>query len=161
MVIIGSDHTGIELKKKIIEYLYENQIEYADVTNYKNQDGDDYPDIAFTVCSKVLESKNNIGIAICGTGIGISIACNKIRGIRAAVCTDRYMAEMTRQDNNANVLCLGARLDISKEIDKIEEIVGAFIHTFYNGGRHERRLNKIKKLEELNIEEGIEYDNNL
>ena len=161
MVIIGSDHTGIELKKKIIEYLYKNQIEYADVTNYKNQDGDDYPDIAFTVCSKVLESKNNLGIAICGTGIGISIACNKIRGIRAAVCTDRYMAEMTRQDNNANVLCLGARLDISKDIDIIEEIVGAFIHTFYNGGRHERRLNKIKELEEVSIEEGKEYDNNL
>ncbi len=154
MIIIGSDHTGIELKKKIIDYLYDNQIEYADVTNYSNQDGDDYPDIAFTICSKVLENTSNLGIAICGTGIGISIACNKIRGIRAAVCTDRYMAEMTRSDNNANVLCLGARLNIAKNISNIEEIVEAFIHSFYNGGRHERRLNKIKKLEEMNNGEG-------
>ena len=161
MIIIGSDHTGIELKKKIINFLYDNHIEYADVTNYKNQDGDDYPDIAFTICSNVLENKNNLGIAICGTGIGISIACNKIRGIRAAVCTDRYMAEMTRHDNNANVLCLGARLNITKEFDYIKEIINSFIHTFYDGGRHERRLNKIKKLEEMNIEEGKEYDNNI
>ena len=119
MVIIGSDHTGIELKKKIINYLYDNHVEYADVTNYANQEGDDYPDIALTVCSEVLKNSNNLGIAICGTGIGISIACNKIRGIRAAVCTDRYMAEMTRHDNNANVLCLGARLGISKEFRNI------------------------------------------
>lgn len=161
MIIIGSDHTGIELKKKIINFLYENHIEYADVTNYKNQDGDDYPDIAFTVCSKVLENSNNLGIAICGTGIGISIACNKIRGIRAANCTDLYMAEMTRHDNNANVLCLGARLLVSKDMEKVEAIVNAFIHTFYDGGRHERRLQKIKKLEEINIEEGKNYDDNL
>ena len=161
MIIIGSDHTGVKLKKKIINYLYENHIEYADVTNFKNQDGDDYPDIAFTVCSKVLENKTNLGIAICGTGIGISIACNKIRGIRAAVCTDRYMAEMTRHDNNANVLCLGARLNVTKDFETIKEIISSFIHTFYDGGRHERRLNKIKKLEEMNIEEGIKYDNNI
>ena len=153
MIIIGSDHTGIELKKRIINYLYENHIEYADVTNYANQDGDDYPDIALTVCSKVLESSSNLGIAICGTGIGISIACNKIRGIRAAVCTDGYMAEMARHDNKANVLCLGARLDISKEIKNIENIVSSFIHTFYDGGRHDRRLNKIKKLENISIGE--------
>ena len=161
MIIIGSDHTGIELKKKIINYLYENHIEYADVTNYKNQDGDDYPDIAFTVCSKVLENTNNLGIAICGTGIGISIACNKIRGIRAAVCTDRYMAEMTRHDNNANVLCLGSRLNALKEMDYVKDIISSFIHTFYDGGRHDRRLSKIKKLEDMNLGEGKKYDNNL
>lgn len=161
MVIIGSDHTGIELKKKIINYLYDNHVEYADVTNYANQEGDDYPDIALTVCSEVLKNSNNLGIAICGTGIGISIACNKIRGIRAAVCTDRYMAEMTRHDNNANVLCLGARLGISKEFRNIEEIVDSFIHSFYDGGRHDRRLSKIKKLEEINIGEEIKYGNNI
>lgn len=154
MIVIGSDHTGIELKKKIINYLYENHIEYADVTNYKEQDGDDYPDIAFVVCTNVLENTSNLGIAICGTGIGISIACNKMRGIRAAVCTDSYMAEMSRHDNNANVLCLGSRLEISKDFDNIKDIVNSFIHTFYDGGRHERRLNKIKKLEDMNIEEG-------
>lgn len=161
MIVIGSDHTGIELKKKIINYLYENHVEYADVTNYKSQDGDDYPDIAFVIGTKVLENTNNLGIAICGTGIGISIACNKIRGIRAAVCTDEYMAEMSRQDNNANILCLGARLDISKDFARVEKIVNSFVHTFYNGGRHERRLDKIKKIEDMNIKEGTKYGNNL
>ena len=90
-----------------------------------------------------------------------TIACNKIRGIRAAVCTDRYMAEMTRHDNNANVLCLGARLGISKEFRNIEEIVDSFIHSFYDGGRHDRRLSKIKKLEDINIGEEKKYGNNI
>lgn len=154
MIIIGSDHTGIELKKKIISYLYENKIEYADVTNFKNQDGDDYPDIARIVCTEVLKDKNNLGIAICGTGIGISIACNKIRGIRAAVCTDEYMAEMTRKDNNANVLCLGARLKNSERKENAISIVNSFINNFYDGGRHERRLKKIKGLENMYLEGG-------
>lgn len=154
MIIIGSDHTGIELKKKIISYLYENKIEYADVTNFKSQDGDDYPDIARIVCSKVLEKNNNLGIAICGTGIGISIASNKIRGIRAAVCTNEYMAEMARKDNNANVLCLGARLKNSERADNVISIVDSFINHFYDGGRHERRLKKIKELENTYLEGG-------
>lgn len=151
MVIIGSDHTGIELKKKIIDFLYENHIEYADVTNYKSQEGDDYPDIAYTICKKVLENKNNLGIAICGSGIGISIACNKIRGIRAAVCTDSYMAEMSRKDNDANVICLGSRLKIAEKIEELQAIVEAFLDSFYDGGRHERRLEKIKILEDNSI----------
>lgn len=154
MIIVGSDHTGVELKKKIISYLYENKIEYADVTNFENQDGDDYPDIAIIVCSKVLENNANLGIAICGTGIGISIACNKIRGIRAAVCTNDYMAEMARRDNNANVLCLGARLKNSERTENIISIVNSFINHFYDGGRHERRLKKIKELENIYLEGG-------
>lgn len=154
MIIIGSDHTGIELKKKIISYLYENKIEYADVTNFENQDGDDYPDIARIICSKVLEKNNNLGIAICGSGIGISIASNKIRGIRAAVCTNEYMAEMSRKDNNANVLCLGARLKSSERVDNVISIVESFINHFYDGGRHERRLKKIKELEDTYLKGG-------
>ena len=155
MIIIGSDHTGIELKKKIISYLFEKKIEYADVTNFENQDGDDYPDIAKIICTKVLEGSNNLGIAICGTGIGISIACNKIRGIRAAVCTDEYMAEMTRKDNNANVLCLGSRLKKFEKIENIIPIIDAFINEFYNGGRHERRLQKIRELEDMYLKGGV------
>lgn len=154
MIIIGSDHTGIELKKKIIEFLYKNQIEYADVTNYENQDGDDYPDIAYTICSKVLEKKSNMGIAICGTGVGISIACNKIRGIRAANCSNSYMAEMSRKDNDANVLCLGARLEYVEKNENVNNIVNSFINSFFEAGRHDRRVNKIKKLENINIEGG-------
>lgn len=154
MIIIGSDHTGINLKKRIINYLYDKHFEYADVTNFENQDGDDYPDIANIVCRKVLESMSNIGIAICGTGIGISIACNKVRGIRAALCTDEYMATFARKHNNANVLCLGARLKVAEDKDKIEQIVDSFINSFYEGGRHDRRLQKIRDIENLYKEDG-------
>jgi len=152
MIIIGSDHSGIELKKRIISYLYQNKIEYVDVTNFENQDADDYPDIARIISFKVLENKTNLGIAICGTGIGISIACNKIPGIRAATCTDSYMAEMARRDNNANILCLGARLKSNERIEYVNSIVNSFIHHFYDGGRHDRRLNKISELEKMNRE---------
>ena len=157
MIVIGSDHTGIELKKKIINHLKEKNIEYLDVTNFENQDGDDYPDIALYICNKVNENVNNLGVAICGTGIGISIACNKVKKIRAAVCTDVYMAELTRKDNDANVLCLGSRLNsIQEKNNSVYDIVDIFISTKFQGGRHKRRIDKI-----TSIEEGKEYGNNI
>lgn len=152
MVVIGSDHTGIDLKHKIISYLKENNIDVEDVTNYADQSGDDYPDIAYTVCKNVVDKKC-MGIAICGTGIGISIACNKMHGIRASVCTDKYMAQMTRQDNDSNVLCLGARLDL----ENVYEIIDAYINTEFAGGRHQRRVDKITRIEQ----EGVAYGNSL
>ena len=155
MIVIGSDHTGIELKKKIISYLNNKGIEVKDVTDFEDQSGDDYPDIAYIICKNV-KKENCLGIAICGTGIGISIACNKVNGIRAAVCTDEYMAKMTRQDNDANVLCLGARL----ENVEIEEIVDAFISTKFAGGRHQKRVDKIKKIEDSQ-KDGVEYGDSL
>lgn len=155
MIIIGSDHTGIELKKKIISYLNEKGIAVKDVTNFKDQSGDDYPDIAYIVCSNV-KKENCLGIAICGTGIGISIACNKLNGIRAAVCTDKYMAKMTRQDNDANVLCLGARLNFAN----VFEIVDEFLNTDFAGGRHQRRLDKITKIENSQ-KDGVEYGDSI
>jgi len=151
MIVIGSDHTGIKLKKEIIKYLNKNNIGTIDVTDFENQDGDDYPDIAYKISKKTL-SENLIGIAICGTGIGISMACNKVIGIRAAVCTDKYMAEMTRKDNDANILCLGSRLDETN----VFEIVNAFISTEFQGGRHARRVNKITEIEKSE-REGVEY----
>lgn len=151
MIIIGSDHTGIELKRKIISHLNSKNIEVKDVTDFKDQSGDDYPDIAYIVCKNVLK-ENCMGIAICGTGIGISIACNKINGIRASVCTDKYMAQMTRQDNDANVLCLGSRL----KIDNVLGIVDEYLNTEFSGGRHQRRVDKIKKLEKCQ-KDGVEY----
>lgn len=147
MFIIGSDHTGIELKKSIIEYLKSKNIELIDVTNFEYQDNDDYPDIAGIIANKVLEDKENLGIAICGTGIGISISCNKVNGIRAALCTDDYMSEMSRKHNNANILCLGARLESSKDFNNIEKIVNKFLNTSFEGGRHEKRIEKINGLE--------------
>ena len=155
MIVIGSDHTGIELKKRIISYLKQKNIDVIDVTNFEDQTGDDYPDIGYIVCKNVL-AKNCLGIAICGTGIGISIACNKVNGIRASVCTDKYMAQMTRQDNDANVLCLGARL----ENVEIEEIVDTFISTKFAGGRHQKRVDKIKKIEDSQ-KDGVEYGDRL
>ena len=144
MIIIGSDHTGIELKHNIIKYLKDKNIDVIDATNYDDQSGDDYPDRAYEICKKVLNTKDALGIAICGTGIGISIACNKVVGIRASVCTDKYMAKMTRQDNDANVLCLGARL----ELQNVYDIVDEFISSEFAGGRHQRRVDKITKIEE-------------
>ena len=155
MIVIGSDHTGIELKKRIISYLKQKNIDVIDVTNFEDQTGDDYPDIGYIVCKNVLD-KNCLGIAICGTGIGISIACNKVNGIRASVCTDKYMAQMTRQDNDANVLCLGSRL---KNVE-IENVVDTFISTEFAGGRHQRRLDKIKKIEKSQ-KDGVEYGDSL
>lgn len=154
MIIIGSDHTGICLKKEIIKYLYDEKIEYADVSNFSSQEGDDYPDIARIIGLKVLENPSNLGIAICGTGIGISIACNKIRGIRAALCTDIQMAEYARWHNNANILCLGATLEVSKKTEVIKQMVQAFVDHFYEGGRHDNRLGKIRVLEDMNLEGG-------
>ncbi len=155
MIIIGSDHTGIELKKSIIAHLKEKEIEVKDVTDFLDQTGDDYPDIAYIVCQNV-KKENALGIAICGTGIGISIACNKVNGIRAAVCTDKYMAKMTRNDNNANVLCLGARLGI----ENVFEIVDEFLNSEFLGGRHQKRVDKIAKIEKCQ-KEGVEYVHSL
>ena len=112
-----------------------------------DQTGDDYPDVAKVICLEVLKNKNNLGIAICGTGIGISIACNKIKGIRAANCTDEMMAEMSRKHNDANILALGARLKFAEKFSNVEKIVNVFINTFFENGRHERRIEKITSLE--------------
>ena len=155
MIVIGSDHTGIELKKNIIKHLQENNIDVIDVTNFEDQSGDDYPDIAYIISKSVLEN-NCLGIAICGTGIGISIACNKVNGIRAAVCTEKYMAQMIRMDNDANILCLGARLGNTDAL----EIVDTFIKTDFAGGRHQRRVDKISKIEKCE-KDGVIYGDSI
>jgi len=152
MIIIGSDHSGVELKEKIEKYLENKHIEYTDIMCNCNSSEDDYPDIAQELCSKVLENNSNLGIVICGTGIGVSIASNKVKGIRAALCTDSYMAKMARNHNNANVLCLGARLEVLKDEHKVEVIVQAFLDNFFEGGRHDRRVNKITEIENNRIE---------
>ena len=155
MIVIGSDHTGVELKNKLIVYLQSKKIVINDVTHFADQTGDDYPDIAWIVSQNVLKNKC-LGIAICGTGIGISIACNKINGIRAAVCTNKYMAEMTRKDNDANILCLGSRL----ELDNVNDIVDMFITTDFEGERHQRRIDKITKIEKSQ-KEGVNYGDSI
>ncbi len=154
MIIIGSDHAGIDLKDNIVKYLEKKRIEYLDIRKNCNQDGDDYSDVSLDLCNSVLKSNNNLGIIICGTGIGVCISCNKVNGIRAALCTDPYMAETARKHNKANVLCLGSRLECMKNEEYVETIVQAFIDNFFEGGRHDRRVNKINELEKINKEGG-------
>ena len=143
MIYIGCDHGGYSLKLELMRYLEKNGFEFSDMGC--NGEAVDYPDIAEKVCEKVLESEENKGILICGTGIGISIAANKIKGIRAALCADWYSAKYTRLHNDANVLCMGGRVIGS---GTAEEIVRVFLSTEFEGGRHAARVDKIMALED-------------
>ncbi len=148
MIIIGADHAGFDLKDVIIEYFKESNIEYKDVTDYDRNDEDDYTDVAIDVCNGVLKDKNSLGIAICGTGLGICVACNKVKGIIATPCFDVYTATMARKHNDSNVLCLGGRLEYSKSRNTIIDIIRAFLDTKFDGERHLIRVNKIKQMED-------------
>lgn len=143
-ITIGSDHGAVALKEEVKMVLKEySDIEVTDVGTF-GTDSVDYPDIAEKICSDVVSGKADRGIALCGTGIGISIACNKVNGIRCALCGDVYSARMSRQHNNANVLAMGGRVT---GFGPAGEIVRAWIETEFEGGRHERRVNKIMALE--------------
>lgn len=141
---IGSDHGGYELKDSIKKYLMENDIEVMDYGT-DSLESVDYPDFGEKVAKAVVSNEVDRGIVICGTGIGISIAANKVKGIRAALCTDSYSAKMSMEHNNANVLALGARvLGEGLALD----IVDTWINSKFQGGRHERRVNKISEIED-------------
>lgn len=136
MIALGCDHGGLEIKNAIIEELKKKGIEYIDLgTN--TTDSVDYPVYAKAVCAEVVSGRCEKGILCCGTGIGMSIAANKVKGIRAAVLSDAFSAEMTRKHNNSNVLCLGGRvIDSAKAV----ELANIFISTEFEGGRHEKRV---------------------
>lgn len=143
-IAIGSDHAGFELKQKLIEYLSNKGLEVINVgTN--SSESVDYPDFAKEVGKLVVNKDVDYGILICGTGIGMSIAANKIKGVRAALCTIPEMGKLARNHNNANVLVLPGRL-VGYEL--ATWIVDAFFNAEFEGGRHERRVNKIMQLEE-------------
>ncbi len=139
-VAIGSDHGGFEYKTDVIDFLKSKNIEYMDMGTY-TQDSCDYPVIARKVCEKILSGDADRGILICGTGIGMSIAANKIKGIRASVCGDTFSARATRAHNNSNVLCLGQRV-IGKSLAL--DIVDMWLKTDFEGGRHQRRIDMIE-----------------
>lgn len=141
-ISIGCDHAGLEMKQAISSHLQKMGYEIIDCGAY-SADSVDYPDIAREVTTAVLENKIP-GILICGTGIGISIAANKVHGIRAALCTNEFMARMARQHNDANVLALGSRILAGSYA---VEIVDVFIKTAFEAGRHENRVDKIKQME--------------
>lgn len=143
MLAIGSDHGGFELKNHVMKHLDELGIEYKDYGCY-DENSVDYPDIAKAVGEAVASGECERGILICGTGIGISIAANKIKGIRAALCSDVYSAKMTKEHNNANIICMGGRV-IGRELAFM--IVDTWLSAEFQGGRHQARIDKIHALE--------------
>lgn len=143
MLAIGSDHGGLELKSVLIESLRQRGLELQDMGT-ENGDSVDYPDFAEKVAGAVSRGEAGCGVLICGTGIGMSIVANKFPGVRAALVTDDYMARMAKEHNNANILVLGGRVI---DAAMASRIVGVWLDAAYEGGRHQRRLDKIAQLE--------------
>ncbi len=143
MIAIGSDHGGFHLKEFVRAYLEKQDITVKDFGCF-NEDSIDYAPIAEQVAKTVSSGEAEKGILICSTGIGICIAANKVKGIRAATCADAYSAEMTRRHNNANILCMGGKIvDNSTAV----ELVNIFLSTPFEGGRHQRRIDQIAAIE--------------
>lgn len=143
-IAIGSDHGGFALKEAVRKHLEEKGIEVEDFGCYSTESVD-YAVYGAKVAHCVADGGAQYGILICSTGIGISIAANKVKGIRAALCCDAHAAEMTRRHNNANILCMGGKV-IDKET--AVKLVDIFLHTEFEGGRHQRRIDQIAQIEE-------------
>ena len=143
LLAIGSDHGGFQLKEIIKKHLAEQQISVKDFGTYTTESVD-YPDISKSVAQAVADGQYDRGIIVCGTGIGVSIAANKVKGIRAALCHDVFSAQMSREHNNANVLTLGERV-IGPGLALM--IVDTWLKTEFAGGRHEQRVCKIANME--------------
>ena len=142
-ITIGADHGGYLLKNLIVDHLKNNDHQVQDCGAHTS-DSVDYPNFAKEVTSSITGENAELGILVCGSGIGMSMAANKVNGIRAALCFNAYMGRMTRAHNNANVLCLGERvLGSGTALD----IVDAFVNTQFEGGRHQRRIDLVTELE--------------
>jgi ribose 5-phosphate isomerase B len=142
-IAVGSDHRGLEFKKYVLSLLAEMGQNYQDFGSFST-DPVDYPDVASAVAKAVAKVQFDRGILICGTGIGMSIAANKVPGIRAALCCDAFAAERARLHNDANIICLGAE----RGEKGVKEILQTFFTTGFEGGRHQGRLDKIRHMEE-------------
>ena len=139
-IALGCDHGGLNLKNKVVEHLKEIGYEVEDVGTYTS-DSVDYPIYAKKVAHAVADGKYEKGIIICGTGIGVSIVANKVKGIRASLCGDTFSAKATRQHNNSNILCMGERvIGAGLALD----IVDIWLTTEYEGGRHQRRIDMME-----------------
>ena len=143
MIVLAADHGGFALKEEVKKYLEAKGVEVTDVGTF-TADSVDYPDMAVKGCEKILSGECDKGIFFCGTGVGISIAANKVKGIRACCCSDHFSAKYTRLHNDANVLCLGGRV-VGAGIAC--ELADLFIETEFEGGRHARRVDKIIAIE--------------
>lgn len=144
MIALGSDHGGLEMKAAVAQVLAERGIDVQDMGT-GNGDSVDYPDFAEKVALAVSQGEAECGVLICGTGIGMSIAANKYPGVRAALVTDEFMAQMAKEHNNANILVMGGRV---LSDDAARHMVQVWLDTEYEGGRHQRRLDKIARIEE-------------
>lgn len=142
-IALGSDHGGLNLKKEIIKHLECKNIAVTDFGTY-TEESCDYPDYALKVAEEVAAHNFELGILICGTGIGISISANKVPGVRAALCSDTFSAHATREHNNANILALGERV-VGRGLAL--DIVDAFINAKFEGDRHQKRIDKITEIE--------------
>lgn len=142
-IAIACDHAALELKAEIIKHLKENGVECEDYGTYTSASCN-YPDYAEKVCNAIKSGDSDLGILVCGTGIGMSMAANKCKGIRAACCTDTFSARFTRLHNDANVLCMGARVVGAGLACDIADI---FINTEFEGGRHQTRVDMVMALE--------------
>lgn len=150
-VAIASDHAGYSLKKELVSYIndnFSNTYEVLDLGCDNAEQSVDYPDYAKKVSEFVQKSENNIGVLVCGTGIGMNITANKFKNIRATVLNDSFSAKMAKKHNNANIICLGARV-LGSGLAK--EIVSSWLETDFEGARHLKRLNIIEKIEKENL----------
>lgn len=144
MFVLGSDHGGLELKELIKEFLVERQVAFTDMGT-DNDSSVDYPDFGESVARAVSTGQADRGILICGTGIGMSIVANKFPGVRAALVHDTFTAQMAKEHNNANILVLGGRV---LEPDNARAMLAAWLDAEYEGDRHQRRLDKISRIED-------------
>lgn len=145
-IALGCDHGGLGHKNAILEHLKSRGFEVTDFGIYE-QASVDYPDIAIKVANAVKDKECELGILVCGTGIGMSLAANKVKSIRAAACSEHFSAKYTRLHNNSNILCLGGRVI---GIGTACELVDLFVDTEFEGGRHATRVDKITAIEERN-----------
>jgi ribose 5-phosphate isomerase B len=147
-IAVGCDHGGLELKRELVATLADWGWTVEDLGCH-TAESVDYPDFAASVTRMVVDREAELGLLICGTGIGMCMAANKVRGIRAALCSDTYSAEMARRHNDANVLCLGGRV-LGPELARA--ILAAFLEGSFDGGRHQRRVDKITRMEAHTVE---------
>ena len=140
-IALAADHGGFELKEAVKAHLDELGLEYIDFGTHSTASVD-YPDMALPACDAVVSGQCSKALLFCGTGVGISMAANKVKGIRAALCTDAYTAKYTRLHNDANVLCMGGRVTGA---GVAEEMVDVFLSTDFEGGRHQRRVDLIEE----------------
>ena len=143
-IVIASDHGAVDLKNEIADFLRKKNYEVTDIGT-EGPAAVDYPDIAFAACTEFKKGGYDFGVLLCGTGIGVTIAANKVRGIRCALLSDFFSAEMAKAHNNANFIAFGGRIKYSTPV---HEMIEKFIGTSFEGGRHERRIAKITAMEE-------------